>query len=281
LLLCLPVVLAQLSVSQLSGFSAGKRAVTVQLSGTSNTNIVLCTYLQGLGYSVTSGRRTVNVVLANGTVIGSAASSTPLVSFETGNCGGAWSTWNVKIIVRGTDTARIQGHGGLGGAGEVDTGCDWWGSGGGGAGSAPGLSNTAGTAACGLFPATNPGDPGTATAGGAPGTGEVTNSGTTSTIPAEAGHAGGTALRATTGGPNITLEPEASATLQIWAGGGGGGGGAGTSASGGTGGGPGLPGGDAAFGVGAAGGSAGVKYSTPGAATITEVGPGTIDDRGL
>ena len=122
--LILAALCTQLEVTQLSGFGVGRAPLIVPFTGTATQNLVLCTYLQGLGYDVTAGTRQIQVVLANGTIIGSVPNNnaTPLISFQTGNCGGSWSTWQVRIVVRAGNSARIQGHGGYGGAVEAALG---------------------------------------------------------------------------------------------------------------------------------------------------------------
>ncbi len=263
-----------LRVNNLASFGGGSGAITVNITASVN-DFVLKNHAAVAGAFASAGNgRVVRVFLSNAVIIGSTSTST--AGFSTGS--GWGSNWTVDIIVA-SGSARIQGKGGVGGNGEHRTGGGnpfFMGGGGGGAGTQvggigqptanpipPGTSTQAGT--------------GTATAGGTGGTCSTTD-GTTPTGSPTAGGAGGAALEATSGGPNVLLKPAAGATLEVW-GGGGGGGGAFTTNTGGAGGGPGLAG-SAGGGSGGAGGAAGAKYSTPGAATITETGPGTIDDRG-
>jgi hypothetical protein len=199
----------------------------------------------------------VRLLYQPGAVIGSTSTSTPACFSGSG-----WGTgWSIDHVVS-SGGARIQGRGGNGGNGSfrgVLTGppgeqtCESNGSrsggGGGGAGSNPGAGGSPN------------GGSATATAGGA--AGFNVGSGNCQVIASTAGGAGGPALRADTGGPNHFLRPAAGATLEVWGGGGGGN-------SNVAGGGPGL----------ASSGAAGAAYQTPGAATITESGPGVIDKRG-
>lgn len=204
----------------------------------------------------------VRVTLADGVVVGSTSSSTPGMQSGSG-----WGTgWSIEIIVGSGNSARIQGAGGAGGFGDVIELLPTpriRGGGGGGAGTVVGAGGSA------------LGSDGTATSGGLGGSNA--ESGTVA-IPRTDGVAGGVAIEATDGGPDITLAPESTATLEVWSGGGGGGGSSSNSFAGGAGGDPGQAGVSAT--VGGAGGAAGVAYSEPGSASIIEGGAGTIDKLG-
>ena len=219
-----------------------------------------------------SGRTIIRVTISNSVIVGSTSTSTAAFRTHDGDTyGSGWSAADCQIIAAGTNTGTIQGKGGAGGSGSdftTGSGEEFGGGGGGGAGTQVGAAGLKGGVGA------NDGNPGTASAGGTGGTKGGPAAGVDG---GSAGGAGGVALEASSGGPNITLRPEIGATLRVWGGGGGGGGG--FDNTGGTGGGPGLDG-NADASATNAGGANGNAYSTPGAATITETGPGTIDDRG-
>lgn len=210
----------------------------------------------------------VNVYLSNNVIVGASTTGAPGLVGGTG-----WGNgWTIYIIVQGTDSARIQGAGGDGGDGVFSSSTGQGGGGGGGQGTQPGTGGTADT-----LSGAGEGTDGTAEAAGTGGAG--TPSTGLADIAAGAGSAGGTALEATDGGPDIHLAPESGATLEVWGGGGGGGGG-GANGAGGNGGGKGAAG-SAGSGTGSkSGGAAGAAYSQPGSASIVEDGPGTIDKQG-
>lgn len=267
-----------LRLNNLIGFGAGgPRIIMISVSSSTN-DYVLYDVLSAAGHAPGSqtkagGRTIIQVTLSNAVIIGSTSTSTAGFRTHDGDTYGAgWDEADCQIIVGGTNTATIQGKGGVGGDGAEGIeglGGESGGGGGGGAGTQVGAGGTGGINA-------DNGSPGTATAGGAGGAGDAESG--DEVVVATAGANGGIALEASSGGPNITLRPASGATLNVWGGGGGGGGG-GQGESGATGGNPGLDGGTGANG-GGAGGTHGAAYSTPGSATITETGPGTIDDRG-
>lgn len=247
------------------GFRSGAGGGDIILLITSNVNaydIFSNASLIGSPGSAAGGRKVI-VRLSNGVIVG----GNNVGSQSAMKTGTGWgSGWAVDIEVP-SGTARIQGYGGRGAIGrtrgnivgppgeqECSPNGTQDGGGGGGAGTPVGAGGASG------------GQAGTSTAGGAGGAGNGTGNCTISN--GSAATSGGHALEATSGGPNISLKPAAGATLQVWGGAGGGG----SSASGG---GPGQPG------NGSSPGTNGKAYYTPGAATITEVGPGTIDDRGV
>ena len=264
-----------LRVNNLAMGSRRFRVISLAVSSSEN-DYVLYDKLSAAGHrpnepTNAGGRTIIKVTLSNSVIIGSTSTSTAGFRTHDGDTYGAgWAAADCQIIVEGTNTATIQGKGGAGGVGYQGVpGIDdtTGGGGGGGAGTQVGAGGAS---------AVDSGLPGTQSAGGNGGAGSLT--GSVAPTAAGAGANGGTALEASSGGPNITLRPATGATLRVWGGGGGGGGG-GSNASGGAGGGPGLDG-SAGSGGGGAAGSNGLAYSTPGSATITETGPGTIDDRG-
>lgn len=250
---------------------AGARPVVLNVSITVSTDNVVLSSLFTAG-QISGNNGHVNVTISNGVIIGSTSTST--AAFLSGS---GWGTgWTVDILVP-SGSARIQGKGGNGGTGAdrftfAEGNCDFGGDMGGGGG---GAGTTVGSGA------SNGGGAGTATSGGAGGAASTSGN----CAPANnsvAGGSGGNALEATSGGPSLFLRPSVGATLEVWGGGGGGGGAGGAgSPTAGAGGGPGLDGAAGGGANGKPGGANGLAYSTPGAATITESGPGTIDDRGV
>lgn len=263
-------------------FAGGKTIIEVTINSSQNdTNAFTAADAVG-DPSANVGNGEVHVFLGSGVTLGASATSTYGLRAGTG-WGNGWKKVRVFVLA---GTARIQGKGGNGGNGilQISAGSGQGGGGGGGAGTAVGTGGTAGAGA-------TAGSPGSATAGGGGGAGAL--AGGFINLSAGNGQTGGGAILAESGAnvPDIDLEPAIGATLQYWAGaGGGGGGGANTGAgvgSGGNGGGPGLAGaaGTGGNGNGGAtgpgtGGAPGPKITTPGTATINEVGPGTIDARG-
>ena len=265
-----------LRINNLIGFGGGPKTRTIILAVSSSENdYVLYDKLSAAGHNPGSatqggGKTVIKSVCSNSIFLGSTDTGHAAVRTHDGDTYGAgWAEADWQIITEGTDTATIEGKGGAGGTGSdftTGSGEEFGGGGGGGAGTQVGAAGLKGGVGA------NDGNPGTASAGGTGGTKGGPSAGVDG---GSAGGAGGVALEASSGGPNITLRPASGATLRIWGGGGGGGGGN-AGVVGGTGGGPGLDGG-----AGSAGGGAnGLAYSTPGAATITETGPGTIDKRG-
>lgn len=247
----------------------GAAARSVGLSiGVSTNNYDVAAAVAAAGRSIAQTGLNVVISIANGVIVGS--TSTSVAALRTNSGWGAGPP--VRIIVP-SGSARIQGRGGNGGSGlqrgtTGDSPCDTpgglRGGGGGGAGTNGGTGGSAS------------GGAGTASGGGSGGTNAP--SGTCNYALETTGGTGGPAIEATSGGPSIVLEPASGATLEVWGGGGGGGGSNTAGGAGGAGGGPGLDGANAASGN--PGGAHGKAYSTPGAATITEAGAGTIDDRG-
>jgi len=273
-LLCLiPALLAQLSVTEMIGFGAEGSPIVRIAIGSSTNGYVICSAIQAIGIDpATSVAGSAVFTLANGVIIGSTSTSTP--ALETGDCGSSWKSanWELRIVVAGTDSARIQGRGGNAGAGrdraisDCGVSSTTAGGGGGGAGSNAGSGASLG------------GSDGTATSGGAGGTSNPV--GTIDCSAAQNGQDGGDAIEATDGAPNLILAPESGATLEVWGGGGGGGGNNDASPfTGGAGGSPGMPGG-ATPGGGTSPGDNGLAYFEPGSASVIEAGPGTIDDLG-
>ena len=265
-----------LRVTSGSGFPRPWRTISL-LVGSSENDYVLYDKLSAAGHNPGNatfggGRTVIRSVCSNGIFLGSTDTGHAAVRTHDGDTYGAgWAEADWQIITEGTNTATIQGKGGPGGTGSdftTGSGEEFGGGGGGGAGTQVGAAGLKGGVGA------NDGNPGTASAGGTGGTKGGPSAGVDG---GSAGGAGGVALEASSGGPNITLRPEIGATLRIWGGGGGGGGG--FNNTGGTGGGPGLDG-NADASATNAGGANGLAYSTPGSATITETGPGTIDDRG-
>ena len=258
-----------LRVNNLSSFGGNAPMdLIVNITGSTN-DFVLKNHAAVSPYFAQPGRgRDVLVFLTSGVIVGSTSTST--AAFSTGS--GWGSGWGSVQIIVASGSARIQGKGGAGGVGFqrgtlVESVCEAGGLRGGGGGGA-GTQVGAGANASGSS--------GTATAGGSGGT--ANPAGNCNFALDGNGLPGGVALEATSGGPNVQLRPAAGQTLEVWGGGGGGGGSSSGATAGGAGGGPGLDG--AAAASGSAGGAHGKAYSTPGAATITEIGPGTVDDRG-
>lgn len=268
-----------LRVTNLTGFGQASwisAMIELTVSASENDYVVFTEALAAAttrGPDEDVGNGEVIVYLDDSVVIGSTSTATG--GLVTGSGWGAG--WRVRIIIRSGDSARIQGKGGVGGVGRISnvTG-EAMGAGGGGAGTQAGAGHVYGASQ----PDINDGQNGTATAGGAGGTSAVTID--ADATAAAAGGVGGPAIVVTAdaNAPPVTLEPESTATLEVWAGGGGGGGGgSGASISGGAGGGPGLSGSTPGGTTPGAGGAAGSAYVQTGN-TITEAGDGTIDARG-
>lgn len=214
------------------------------------------------------------VIIGSTRQVGSADASALIPDF-------GWGTgWVVWIYVQ-TGTARIQGVGGNGGFGARNTTNDYFDSGGGGAGTIPGSSKSFDN----FIDQT--GQYGTSESGGSGGDGLALNfTGSSSAFTSTSGNLGGTAIEEYGTVLAIELRPALGATLQVWSGGGGGGGSKSTTPFSGSGGGPGSPGSAssnaAGTTLGAAGGGAGFVYgSIHGNPIPLEIGPGTIDRRGL
>lgn len=218
--------------------------------------------------------QTLILYLAPGIIIGATTTADSALQTQDGGWHPSWIGQTIQIGVL-SGTSRIQGCGGAAGRGARRSDRRYGGGGGG-----CGYNVGAGADAFGQA--------GTPETGGTGYWSSTVNSGPSQAAVNGAG--GGIALAANAGGPNILLAPSAGATLQVWGGGGGGGGGdtrnsPGITYPGGNGGGPGLAGasvigtlhGGVVLSV---GGPAGSALYTPGSATITVGGAGTVDIRG-
>lgn len=255
------------------GFLKSGGEVIVHNQNSNANNLSFATIFSAVAGSAYAGQ-TLIIYLANGVTVGSTTQANPALRTSTG-WHSSWIGQTVFVGIQVSGTARVQGCGGDGGLGARRSNRRQAG-GGGGAGTSVGLG------------AAFSGDNGTAEAGGDGGPTDTISSG--SNQAPVSGTNGGNAIQATASGPNIGILVVSGSTFQIWGGGGGGGGGDSlTSPSilypGGDGGGPGLSGQDviATFHGGftlTTGGLAGFIYDLPGSATISEIGPGTIDKRG-
>jgi len=208
-------------------------------------------------------------ILADGVIIGTDAGvQTP--SFRTG---AGWGPgWMGIVKVLAGNSARVQGRGGNGGRGQNSF--DSGGGGGGGCGTTGGVGGDGGFG--------TDGGPGTSEAGGVGGFGHG---------------AAGSSRDALDGGPGwacfdvadedfeLWLQPEATATLEAWAGGGGGGGGSGQTGpydggNGGSAGQTGQDGDEGSAGAGVGGVPGYLLWSFSDGTLHEDTSQGTIDSRG-